>query len=238
MPYEYKFNVEKCWYKDGYCEFYNTLQCNSSCVRFIEMDYLMWASKIPPARQKPFSLIPQYMDLDAFNTLKYIKDNIKEFVAQGKNLYIYSEHTGNGKSSWAIKLLQSYFNKIWNGNRFRVRGVFVFVPKLLMDIKNNYDKNDPEFREFINSLTTADVVVWDDIGATKLSEHDYTLLLNFIDQRRLNLQSNIFTGNLPADKLKEYVGERLYSRIWESSMKVELLGSSRRDFNGTDSDFK
>ncbi|MBQ4543784.1 MAG: hypothetical protein IJA19_06420 [Clostridia bacterium] len=236
MGYEYKFDAERCWYKDGHCQYYGTPECDSTCHRFLEMDYLMWASKIPPARQTPFTLIPNNVDVPAFLRLKSIKDNITSFVAQGRSLYLFSENTGNGKTAWGIKLLQSYFNHIWNGNRFRCRGVFVFVPKFLNDLKNDPRGKNPDFKEFLDNVIKADVVVWDDIGANKLTDYEHANLLSFIDQRRLNLQSNIYTGNLDSEKLRDYVGERLYSRIWEDSERVQLLGNSRRGTNGSGTD--
>ena len=42
----------------------------------------------------------------------------------------------------------------------------------------------------------ADLVIWDDIAATKLGDFDQANLLTYIDQRKLQGLSKIFTGNL------------------------------------------
>lgn len=81
-------------------------------------------------------------------------------------------------------------------------------------------------------------MIWDDIGANKLSDFDYTQLLSYIDQRKLNFKSNIYTGNLNREQLLDYVGTRLTSRIWNDSIKVELVGIDRRDDFGTTSNSK
>lgn len=237
MAYEFNFDKDKCWYKK-ICEKYNTEECNKRCIRYSEMDYLMYLSNIPKPRQQPFSLQPQKEDVEAFYFLKDIQDHINEFVANGENLYIYSANTGNGKTCWSIKLIQQYFNNVWYGNRFRCRGLFIFVPAFLNDVKKNINNPSYEFNDFVNRISVADLVIWDDIGANKLSDFDYTQLLSYIDQRKLNLKSNIYTGNLNREQLLDYVGTRLTSRIWNDSIKVELVGIDRRDDFGTASNSK
>ena len=51
-------------------------------------------------------------DAEAFGSLKIIEDHIVDFVEQGNQLYIHSSIAGNGKSSWALRLVQTYFDKI------------------------------------------------------------------------------------------------------------------------------
>jgi hypothetical protein len=51
-------------------------------------------------------------DRDEFIQLKQIQDNIVNFINEGKNLYIHSNQSGNGKTSWALRLAQSYIKKI------------------------------------------------------------------------------------------------------------------------------
>ena len=134
--------------------------------------------------------------------------------------------------------MQQYFNNVWYGNRFRCRGLFIFVPAFLNDVKKNINNPSFEFNDFVKRINVADLVIWDDIGANKLSNFDYTQLLSYIDQRKLNFKSNIYTGNLNREQLLDYVGTRLTSRIWNDSIKVELVGIDRRDDFGTASNSK
>lgn len=225
--YQYKFDINKCWYIE-HCEKVNSEDCNAGCVRYMEMHYLMGHSNIPENRQFPMMLTPTSEDVKAFIKLREVKEDISTFISDGKSLYIHSKHFGNGKTTWAIKMLQSFFDKVWAGNGFRCRGVFIHVPTLLNKIKDNFNNKDENFTALKNSLTTVDVVVWDDIAATKLSDYDHSVLLSFIDQRTLNCMSNIYTGNLSGEELSNAVGNRLFSRIWNESTKVELLGVDRR----------
>jgi len=146
----------------------------------------------------------------------------------GASLYLYSKNFGNGKTTWAIKLMQRYFDLIWAGNGFRWRGIFLHVPSFLTKIKENFDRKDERFQEVRARLGTVDLVIWDDIASVKLSDFDHTNLLSYIDQRSLNSRANIYTGNLEGNELQLALGNRLYSRVWNDSVKVELVGSDRR----------
>jgi DNA replication protein DnaC len=75
---------------------------------------------------------------------------------------------------------------------------------------------------------SVDLVIWDDIAATKLGDFDHANLLTYIDQRKLNQLSNIYTGNLPQDQLQDALGNRLSSRVWNDSTVVRFVGVDRR----------
>ena len=95
------------------CIFFEVCQskenCSVDCIRYAEMKYLIDNSGLPNNLKGRTILQPDKIDYEAFCTLADIKQNIVDFVKQGKNLYIYSHNTGNGKSSWLSKLLKSYF---------------------------------------------------------------------------------------------------------------------------------
>ena len=176
---------ENCWYKDV-C----TQVCTESCIRYLEMSYLMDSSGIPKAKQKSINLSPDDSDYDAFYSLLSIKNDIVNFVNSGKNLYITSNITGNGKTSWAIKLMLKYFNEVWAGNGFKTRGLFIHVPTLLTNLKNFENPLSDSYKQ---DLSTTDLVIWDDIASTEMSKYDYSQLLMYIDNRIMNEKSNIFT---------------------------------------------
>lgn len=219
--YKYEFDREQCWYKSQ-CSLYRTSECNDSCIRYLEMHYLMENSGVPKKKQYPDKLTPAKTDVDSFLYLNEIKEDIEEFVKNGENLYIFSDGFGNGKTSWAIKILLRYFDKVWAGNGFRKRGIFIHVPTLLTKIKEGFTHKDPEFEALRHSLIDVDLVIWDDIAATNISNYDHTLLMTYIDQRLLNEKSNVFTGNLCGDALYDAIGNRLGSRVWESSIQIEI----------------
>ena len=94
--FTYNFDKEKCWYKNT-CNKFNTNECNSNCIRFMEMNYLMETSNIQKSKQFRNILVPENVDVKCFKKLAKIKNNIIFFVKNGENLYIFSERFGNGK---------------------------------------------------------------------------------------------------------------------------------------------
>lgn len=216
---------ENCWYKEV-CTLCPE-RCHYNCIRFIEMRSLMEKSNIPHNRWFPDTLTPDDCDYDAFCELADIKEDIVDFVKKGENLYLYSEHTGNGKTSWSIKLILKYFDKVWAGNGFRCRGIFVHTPTLLTKLKD-FDNKDATFENLKSIIPDVDLVIWDDIASTVLSNYDHGQLITLIDQRSLNRKSNIFTGNLKKVGIEKSLGARLASRVWNASTRIELKGSDKR----------
>ena len=192
------------------------------------MKYLMDNSGIPKSKQMPQTLIAD-VDLEKYTLLADIKSDIVEFIADGENLFICSKYTGNGKTSWAIKLMLKYFDEVWAGNGFKVRALFVNVPTLLLQLKNF---KNPVSEEYKKNLMNVDLVVWDEIASTNISNYDYSNLLMYIDYRILNDKSNIFTSNITsASELEKLVGAKLTSRIWNTSRIIEFKSKDRRSYD-------
>lgn len=215
--------IMDCWYKDVCTE-----KCTDACIRYKEMLMLLEQSNIPEVKWKPVLLKPESVDYDSFCDLADYKDNIKSHIESGHNLAILSENTGNGKTTWAIKLMLRYFNEIWAGNGFRCRGIFINVPTFLATVKLQIEKKSISVATMLDNLSKVDLVIWDDIASTKLTAYEHSQLLNYIDQRILTEKSNIFTGNIVSESaLQNALGARLASRVLSSQI-IELKGRDRR----------
>lgn len=223
---KYDFIPENCWYKEV-CKKYDTDKCDNYCVKFSQMKHLIENSKLPKKLCFPVKLQPPLEDLSAYIQLKDIKDQIKDFVENGDNVYIYSSGCGNGKTTWASKLLLSYFDKIWHTNAYRERGLFIQTTEFLTNIKLSTYK-DSSVETLYSKIKSVDLVVWDDIAITGLTNKDFEILFSLINYRINNGLSNIFTGNLDHDKMLETIGPRMHSRIWYNSMCIEFVGEDRR----------
>ena len=209
-----------CWYINS-CED----DC-SKCVVYPQMKWQFDNSGLPKSKYMPIKLSPQPNDRRAFERLADIRENIEEFVEQGKNLYICGEIPGNGKTSWAIKMLQTYFHYVAEGNMFETKGMFVSVPDLLLRLK---DFSNPLKIEYKENLKSCDLLILDDIAVTGLSQYDYLQLFTLIDSRMLSGKSIIFTSNVTdMKKLEEIIGERLASRVFGNSIVVEIKGGDMR----------
>lgn len=167
-------------------------------------------------------------DVKEFTQLAEIERNIKDFVGQGRNLYIHSITPGTGKTSWSIRLIQAYFDAIWAKTDLTCRALFISVPRFLLALKENISKKN-EYVTFIQeNILQADLVIWDDIAAKVGSEFELNHLLSLIDNRIAQNKSNIFTSNLDRDHMYDALGERIASRICNMSLELEFKGKDKR----------
>lgn len=212
----------ECWYKDV-C----TDRC-FMCRTFLEMRWQMENSGLPVKLRQPIEMYindVNRVDRPAYVRLKAIKTDIEKFVADGNNLYICGR-AGNGKTSWAVRMLHTYFHKRSAGNYERLQGMFVSVSDYLIKLK---DFNSPLSKEYKDNLENVPLVVWDDVAITGISQYDYTQLFTAINNRILAGKSNIFTSNIMTEnELEKILGERLTSRIYGASEIITLKGGDMR----------
>lgn len=216
-----KHSNTDCWFIDTCKE-----DSCSGCAKYIQLKWQFDNSGLPKAKYKPIKLIPEDCDFQSFKRLAEIKRNVFDFVSKGSNLYLCSTYTGNGKTSWSIKILQSYLNLMSDGNYENLKGMYISTSNLLLHLK---DFNNPLSKSFKDNLETVDLVVWDDIAIAGLSNYDYQQLYSIIDNRILSEKSNIFTCNhTQLETLSKVLGDRLASRIYNTSEIIELKGGDRR----------
>lgn len=214
------FNKD-CWYKEI---------CSDDCLtcrKYTCIKLLMQNSNIPENLHHPIPLDCGDKDLKQFKRLAKIKDDIDDFVYDGDNLYICSEHTGNGKTSWALKLAYKYFSYVWDiCDVTEPQVLFIFVPEFILALK---DFNNPLSKRYLDKIKSVPLVIWDDIGTGNLTQYDYTQLLTYINTRQQAELSNIYTSNLTTlEQLSSKVGDKLASRIYNTSEIIELKGGDMR----------
>ena len=219
--------TENCPYKQK-C---NGRDCDKDfCMRKYRLDCLYDKSLLTATLRRHKTL---YTDQDGtdraeFSQLAGIEQAADKFVEEGFNLYIHSSNCGNGKTSWAIRILTSYFQKIWPKSNFECQGLFISVPSYLLALKESISGKN-EYADFINkNVLEADLVIWDDIATKIGTEFELNHLLNMINTRMNNGKANIFTSNLGKQDLTNALGERLASRICNKSIDIELHGADKR----------
>jgi DNA replication protein DnaC len=93
--------------------------------------------------------------------------------------------------------------------------------------------------ELVRKLTSVDLLLFDEFGASKVSPWVYDNIY-FVINRRYNTQkitcfaSNFMDGadNDGRESLKIRVGERIRSRLFEMATAIEMKGSDYRKLNG------
>ncbi len=214
------FNQD-CWYHsicDDDC---------SRCVKFKYIKRLMRMANVPENLQHPIPLQVGREDMSSFKRLSAIKDSIDEFIEQGNNLYICSHNTGNGKTSWALKLIFKYLAYVWDiCDIDEPQALLIYIPEFILALK---DFNNPPSKAYLEYIKTVPLVVFDDIGTGEISNYDYTQLLVYVNARQMAGLSTIYTSNIVVlDELSNKIGDKLASRIYNTSEVIELKGKDMR----------
>jgi DNA replication protein DnaC len=195
------------------------------------VDTYLENSNIPKRYLSDIKLRPCQSDEQSFMELNQIKTNIKDFVANGNNLLIYSSHTGNGKTTWATKILVEYIKSI---------GRVIFkdnCPGLFINVSNFLNKKKiaisdlslaDEVRMIEKQIISANLVVFDDLGVKDITPYEMNSLYYWIDERTSNLKSCIFTSNLSPKILETVLDPRVYSRVINYSVLKEITGGDNR----------
>jgi len=135
-------------YKSGKCN----LQDDSFCIKLFKLNYLYDESLLSNKQREYVALHidSDGTDREQFLRLKSIENNIEQFVNEGHNLYIHSATCGNGKTCWAIRMIQSYMNSIWHKCDLSCKALFINVPRFLLALKDNIS-NPSEYVEHIKN---------------------------------------------------------------------------------------
>lgn len=224
-----------CWLKDSCakakksdCECLNN---DIFCIKLFKINTLYENALLSDKQKIKVDLYTDAdgTDLETFKLLKSVEEHIIEFVDNGKNMFIHSSHTGNGKTSWAIRMIQSYILRIWPESKIDTcPALFINVPRFLLSLKDSISNQSDYIDHIKKHILDANLVVWDEVGVKTLSEYDHEHLLNLINTRLDEGKSNIYTSNLTSSELREKVGDRLYSRIVNISTDIEFFGADKR----------
>lgn len=218
--------MDKCWLYDE-C---NHIDCDKFCMRKYKLDFLYNKAGISMQQRKRANFVvdADKTDLEAFNRLKVISDNIVSWVGNGYNLYIHSPTTGNGKTLWALRMAQSFLNEVWVKSPLECRVLFINVPRFLLAIKENISVKSDYVENIRENCFNCDLIIWDEIGTKGLTQFEHENVLSIINARLDAGLSNIYTSNLSNEELKDAVGDRLYSRIVNYSENIIFYGSDKR----------
>ena len=219
---------KNCWLK-GNCK---QLHCDdpNGCMILYKLDYLYNEANVPLKMRENIVLKVDAdgTDLEEFKQLKQIQDNVIDFINNGHQLLIHSKGCGNGKSSWALRLLQTYFNKIWLKSELSCKALFINVPHFLLALKDNITAKSEYIQHIKENVLTCDLVIWDDIGTKNSTSFESENLLSMIEGRILNNKANIFTSNLNDQELHDALGDRLASRICKLGYNITFNGGDKR----------
>lgn len=209
----------------------NHIDCDSTfCMRRYKLEYLFAQALVPNAKRTKMPLCPDSdgTDYNEFVKLSSIENDITQFVNSGDNLYIYSSQAGNGKSSWAYRMIGAYLYKNWSRLSLNCHALFVPIATFLQAMKDNINTPNEYFLHIQKNIINADLVVFDDVAIKQYTAYELDSLFSIIDTRLANNKTCIFTSNLDKQGLITCVGPRLASRMYESSIAIKLNGADKR----------
>jgi len=201
--------------------------------------YMLEHSMLPPYQWQEDELKPDECDIQSYERLKHIREDLDNFIVSHKNnLLICGKNLGCGKTSWALKLLLTYF-EMSNDKFFGIDegdvergvldiGIFLQTATFLVEMKQ-FGGNE-EAHKLYKRLKKTELVVFDDISSVKMSSYDYNILYALVETRIFAHMPNIFTTNITdIDEMRDILGPRLADRIWANSVIIELKGHGYRD---------
>lgn len=208
----------------------NHKDCDTFCLRRFKLDYLYNQALVSVEQRQRVDLKLDYdlTDKQAFDFLKNVESSIVGFVNAGKNLYLWSNMTGNGKTAWSLRLLQAYLNSVWPKSDLKCKALFINVPKFFLALKDNISEKSEYIAQIKANVLDADLVIWDEVALKTLTQFEMENLLSLINNRLDYGKSNIYTSNISPNDLLNLVGDRLYSRIINMSEVIEFKGADKR----------
>ena len=218
---------QNCWLSSR-C---NGIDCDKQfCMKKFKLDLLFEKSLLSEKYKKDLQLRldEDRKDLESFQYLKSVQNFIEKFVESGDNLYIHSPVCGNGKTSWAVKLLKEYLFRVWYKSDLVCRALFIHVPRYLLALKDNISEKSDYVKYVKDNIFTADLVVFDEVATGAFTKFEGENILSIINTRVESGKSNIYTSNLSNSELLDKLGDRLYSRIVNCSQDVTLVGQDKR----------
>lgn len=157
-----------------------------------------------------------------YKKFEKLQNYAKNFSTSSKNLLFVGE-AGTGKTFFASAILNEVSKKNFNALYFTA---CEFGQVLLnYHLANEYEKS-----VFYDILTTADLIVIDDLGTEPILKNVTLEYLLFIISERISQNKPfIITTNLSPEKLSTRYGQRMFSRInGKNTVKLEFIGKDLR----------
>lgn len=174
-------------------------------------------------------------DISVMRATQKIRTEIVDFVKSGSNIIMCSNYSGNGKTSRAISLSNTYISQICKLPEYDFDRVahYAYIPKIVSDYalyeKSSYDNVRRQiFFQYIENLNYSDLAVWDGIGFDSKSYCENVIIRSIINTRINSALSNIFVINRSLEDFSEIVDDYDYKRILNSSIVFEFKGNDFR----------
>jgi len=149
---------------------------------------------------------------------------VLKWVAEPKGFVYIHGSCGVGKTHLACAVQKKLNADGWYGK-------LVFSSEMFLSLYKSFGRNSAVMEdEILNRYAPekeADIAIFDDVGAQKISDYTVDAWYKIVDRRYRGNYPTIFTTNLKPGELSATLGDRTASRII-SGVKIEIKGEDRR----------
>ena len=170
-------------------------------------------------------IIPlRYHDVSYDDVLEETKKEFTEQIRKRNGVYIYGE-AGVGKThlacAFAKHLLESGIEVMFYNSGD-------FLEKLREEFQKTDTEDDYFFSLFREVMDFKGVLVFDDLGAEKMSDWARERLYLIINKKYEDLVPIIFTSNVDLEIISARLGDRVASRIKQMAKEMHQTGEDKR----------
>lgn len=157
---------------------------------------------------------------EALRITREFVENFDSHAARGSSL-IFSGLPGTGKSHLATAALQAIMP--------RHCGLYTTCMNVIRSVRGTWRK-DSEMSEtqMLNVYAELPLLVLDEIGVQYGTDGEQTILFDVLDRRYRDMLPSIFLTNQDKKGFKEFIGERTFDRLTETSRWVAFDWPSYR----------
>lgn len=166
-----------------------------------------------------YDSLPQNQKTTMVNTFRYCKQYAENFTREAPSL-IFQGGTGLGKTHLSLAIAGVVIEK---GYGVIYGSVHSFASAIERQRFGGSDEEDTAAL-----LSSADLVILDDLGTEFPSPYVSSTIYNIIDTRGMKNLPTIISTNLTAEEIQKRYGERLVSRIFGSYNRFVFVGKDIR----------